>query len=172
MPAQPLILFPDPRLRLRSEPVDSFDAGLRALVRDVSDTLDAVAAAGLTAAHLGTLLRVVVLRPEPGAPATTYVNPVLTWQSEARVAGREGSVSMPGVSEEVERAGHLRLRFQDAAGVAHEAEAEGFQAACLLHEIDQLDGVFWIERLSRLRRERVLKRYAKLRQIARAETGA
>ena len=163
MPVRPLIFYPDPRLNLRAEPVARFDDALRALARDVTDTLDAAAAAGLTAPHCGVLRRLVVLRPEPGGAASVYVNPEIVHRSAERVAAREGSVSMPGVSETVERAAAIRLRFRDLDGVAREEEAEAFRAACLQHEIDQLDGVFWIARLSRLRRERVGRRFAKLR---------
>lgn len=163
MAARSLILFPDPRLDLPSDPVASFDAALRALARDVTDTLDAVAAAGLTAAHVGVRLRLVVLRPEPGGAATVYVNPEIVETSPERASAREGSVSMPGVSEPVERAAAIRVRFRDLDGVEREEAADGFRAACLQHEIDQLDGLFWIARLSRLRRERTVKRFAKLR---------
>ena len=143
--------------------VTAFDAELRALARDLTDTLDAAMAAGLTAAHLGVPLRLVALRPEPGGPATLYCNPEIVEASPERAEGREGSVSMPGVSDTVARAARIRVRYRDLDGTAHEEAADGFRAACLQHEIDQLDGIFWIERLSRLRRERVLKRYAKQR---------
>ena len=143
--------------------VTAFDAELRALARDLTDTLDAAMAAGLTAAHLGVPLRLVALRPEPAGPATLYCNPEIVEASPERAEGREGSVSMPGVSETVERAAAVRVRYRDLDGAEREERAEGFRGACLQHEIDQLDGIFWIDRLSRLRRERVLKRYAKLR---------
>ncbi len=164
MPARPLILWPDPRLRQPCTPVETFDEGLRALAEDLTASLDAAMAAGLTAAHIGEPCRLVVLRPEPGGPATVYCNPELVEAAPERVDGREGSVSMPGVADDVERAAWVRVRFQDLDGVEQEERAEGFRAACLQHEIDQLDGLFWIERLSRLKRERVLKRYAKLRR--------
>ncbi|MEA1832710.1 peptide deformylase [Methylobacterium durans] len=161
MTVQPLIFYPDARLRLRAEPVRIFDDALRDLARDVRDTLDAAQAVGLTAPHIGRLQRLVVLRLEPGAEAETFVNPEIVWASPERASGTEGSVLMPGVAETVERAAALRLRFQDLDGAWHEEAAESFRAACHQHEIDQLDGVFWIERLSRLRRERVLKRFRK-----------
>lgn len=163
MPARPLILWPDPRLRQACAAVETFDADLRALAEDLTASLDAAMAAGLTAAHIGDLRRLVVLRPEPGGPASVYCNPEVLEAAPERVGGREGSVSMPGVAESVARAAWVRVRYRDLDGVAREERAEGFRAACLQHEIDQLDGVFWIERLSRLRRERVLKRFAKVR---------
>ncbi|MDR7040190.1 peptide deformylase [Methylobacterium sp. BE186] len=161
MAVQPLIFYPDLRLRLRAEPVRVFDEALRDLARDVRDTLDAAQAVGLTAPHIGRLQRLVVLRLEPGAEAETFVNPEILDVSPDLASATEGSVLMPGVAETVQRAARLRLRFQDLDGAWHEEAAKGFRAACHQHEIDQLDGIFWIERLSRLRRERVLKRYRK-----------
>lgn len=163
MVARSLIFYPDPRLDMPSAAVVAFDTDVRDLARDVTDALDAAAAAGLTAAHLGVRLRLAVLRPEPGGAATVYVNPEIVDRSPERVSAREGSVSMPGVSEPVERAATVRVRFRDLDGAVQEETADGFRAACLQHEIDQLDGIFWIARLSRLRRERAVKRFAKLR---------
>ena len=162
MSTQLLIIYPDPRLRVRAEPIVDWDESLHALATDVLDTLRAVSAIGLTAPHIGRSQRLFVIRLQPDLPAATYVNPEIVWASPEQAPQVEGSVSMPGISEPVERAMRVRVRFRDLDGAEHEEEAEGFVAACLQHEIDQLDGIFWIERLSRLRRERVLKRYAKL----------
>ncbi|MBN8944723.1 MAG: peptide deformylase [Rhizobiales bacterium] len=162
MPARPLITYPDARLRLKALPVDVVDDGVRELARDILDTMAAVSAVGLTAPHIGILRRVVVIRLDPAAEALNYVNPEVVWASPETAAHNEGSVSMSGVTEAVERPARIRLRYWDLAGVAREDEADGFLAACLQHEIDQLDGMFWIERLSRLKRERVIKRFDKL----------
>lgn len=126
--------------------------------------MNAVSAVGLTAVHIGVPSRLVVIRLEPGAKPRTYVNPEVTWRSAELAAHTEGSVSLPGVTEIVERPAAVRVRYRDLSGAAQQEEAHGFLAACLLHEIDQLDGIFWLERLSRLRRERVLKRFAKLQR--------
>ncbi|BCM84260.1 peptide deformylase [Methylobacterium indicum] len=162
MPVRPLVLYPDPRLRLAAPPVAAFDAALRAVADDLLDTLRAVSALGLTGPHIGVPVRVTVIRAGLDLTPRTYVDPELVWASPETARHREGSVSMPGVDEEIERPARVRVRWRDLDGTAHEAEEEGFAAACLQHEIDQLDGLFWIERLSRLKRERVLKRYAKL----------
>ena len=164
MPARDLILYPDPRLKMKARRIVAWDTALRALAVDVLDTLRAVSALGLTAPHIGAPARLVVIRLQPDLPHTTYVNPEIVEASAERQAQIEGSVSMPGISEPVERASRIRVRYQDLDGAGHETEAEGFLAACLQHEIDQLDGIFWIERLTRLRRERALKRFAKLRR--------
>ncbi|TNC12371.1 peptide deformylase [Methylobacterium terricola] len=164
MPVRPLVLYPDPRLRLPAPPVAAFDDALRAFAGDLLDTLLSVSALGLTGPHVGAPVRLTIIRAALDLAPRTYVNPELVWASPETARHREGSVSMPGVDEEVERPARVRVRFHDLDGTAHEVEEDGFSAACLQHEIDQLDGVFWIERLSRLKRERVLKRYAKLRR--------
>lgn len=161
MPARPLVLFPDPRLAHSAAPVEAFGPDLSALVTDVWDTLRDVSAIGLTAPHIGVPARLVVIRMSPEAERRVYVNPVLLWVSPETAIHDEGSVSMPGVRERVTRSARVRLGYRDPDGVEHEATAEGFEAAVIQHEIDQLDGVFWIDRLSRLKRERLLKRFAK-----------
>lgn len=164
MPALPLVLYPDPRLRLAAPPATAFDEALRSFAGDLLDTLLSVSALGLTGPHVGAPVRLTIIRAGLDLAPRVYVNPELVWASPESARHREGSVSMPGIDEELERPARVRVRFQDLDGTEHEAEEEGFSAACLQHEIDQLDGLFWIERLSRLKRERVLKRYAKLRR--------
>jgi peptide deformylase len=95
--------------------------------------------------------------------ASVYVNPDVVWASPEKARHVEGSVSMPGVTDELERPARVRVRYQDLDGAPREVEAEGLLSVCLQHEIDQLDGIFWIDRLSRLKRERLIKRYDKLR---------
>jgi peptide deformylase len=96
------------------------------------------------------------------ASATTvYVNPEIVWRAEATVRHEEGSVSMPGVVAEIERPAAIRLAYRRLDGTAAEADLSGFAAAVLCHEIDQLDGIFFIDRLSRLKRDRLLKRWRK-----------
>ncbi len=161
MTVRPLVRYPDPRLKMSAEPVTVFDAGLRDLAADLLDTLRAAPGIGITAPHVGVALRIVVLDLAPDTPRT-YVNPVIVWSSDNMIHHREGSISMPGVHDDVERHARVRMTYQDLDGTPHSEEADGFRAACHQHEIDQLDGVFWIERLSRLKRERLIKRFTKL----------
>ena len=161
MPAHPLVLFPDPRLGLPADPVVAFGPSLRGLADDVLDTLLAVDAIGLTAPHIGVPARVVVIRMSPEDDARVYVNPAVVWACSHTATHDEGSVSMPGVRERVTRPAGVRFGYHGLDGSAHEAEAEGFPAAVIQHEIDQLDGVFWIARLSRLKRDRLLNRFGK-----------
>ena len=163
MPVRPLVLYPDRRLRLKAQPVTEWNDSVPALAADVIDTMRAVGAVGLTASHIGDLRRLVVIRLEPIKPHT-YFNPEVVWASPERASHTEGSVSMPGVTEEIERPAAIRVRYHDLSGAICEEEAEGFRAACLQHEIDQLDGVFWTDRLSRLKRDRLVKRFEKLRR--------
>ena len=172
MPSRPLVQFPDPRLTRPAAPVDAFDPSLNALAEDVRDTLLAVSALGLTAPHIGVAARLVVARMAAEAEPRIYVNPAVLWTSPDTVTHEEGSVSMPGVRERITRPARIRFAYQDLDGQAQEAEAEGFPAAILQHEIDQLDGVFWIDRLSRLKRDRLLKRFEKLRRSPAVSDGA
>ena len=162
--ASSLLIYPDPRLRRAAEPVTEFDDALRDSARDLEAVMLAVSALGLTLPHLGQGRRLVLLRMEPGEPVTAYVNPEIVWASPERGPQQEGSVSMPGVMDMVDRFVRVRVRYRGLDGAEQEEAAEGFRAACLQHEIDQLDGIFWIERLSRLRRDRAIKRFAKLRR--------
>lgn len=163
MPPLPIIRFPDPRLRQAARPVTAFDEGLRALAQDLAETMRAAPGIGITAPHCGIALRLVVL-DLPEDALRIYVNPQLVEASPERIRHVEGSVSMPGVTDEVERPAAITLRYHDLDGREHVAEAQGLLAICLQHEIDQLDGIFWTERLTRLRRERVVKRYDKIRK--------
>ncbi len=157
-----LLTYPDPRLRAVAAPVTTFDDGLAMLAADLMDAIETAPAIGLAAPHLGVLRRVIAARPSDGAAIRVYVNPVIEWASVETMVNEEGSVAMPGVSAEIERPRAVRVGYCGLDGTGGVETAEGFQAAVLQHEIDQLDGVFWIDRLSRLRRERLVKRFQKL----------
>jgi peptide deformylase len=160
MTIRPIVRYPDPRLTLKAQPVTEFDGALRDLARDLEETMRAAPGIGITAPHIGVSLRVVVL--DPGEGARTYVNPQITWESPEMIMHREGSVSMAGVNDDVERNARVRITYQNLDGNAHTEEAEGLRAVCHQHEIDQLNGLFWIQRLSRLKRERLIRRFEKL----------
>nr|WP_246728477.1 peptide deformylase [Microvirga terricola] len=160
----PIVRFPDPRLRQKAEPVTSFDEALRVLAQDLLETMHAAPGVGITAPHVGILKRLVVIQLEQASEPRIYVNPEVAWASSDTIRHMEGSVSMPGATEELERPARVRVRYADLEGREHEEETEGFMAVCLQHEIDQLDGIFWIDRLSRLKRDRVVKRFEKLQR--------
>jgi len=162
MTIRPIVRYPDPRLAIPARPVTVFDDALRELARDLLDTMHAAPGIGITAPHIGVALRVVVLDLDANDGARTYVNPEIEWASSETILHREGSVSMPGVNDDVTRHARVRISYQDIDGNMRSEESEGLRAVCHQHEIDQLNGMFWINRLSRLKRERLIKRFEKM----------
>ncbi|CAN5509331.1 peptide deformylase [soil metagenome] len=158
----PIVRFPDPRLALRAQPVTAFDDALRQLAADLLDTLHAAPGIGITAPHVGISMRVVVLDLDANDDARTYVNPQIEWASPEMIMHREGSVSMPGVNDDVQRHARVRIGYHDLDGRAQTEESDDLRAVCHQHEIDQLNGMFWLQRLSRLKRDRLIKRYDKM----------
>jgi peptide deformylase len=156
-----ILTYPDPLLSQPCLPVTVFDDDLRTLADDLLETMRAAPGVGITAAHVGTLLCITVIELSPDDGVRIYINPEVLVSSEETMRHMEGSVSMPGFTDEVERPSQIRFRYQDLDGVAHEEDAEGFLAICIQHEIDQLDGIFWLKRLSRLKRERLVKKWEK-----------
>jgi len=161
---RPIIRFPDPRLRQRAEPIVTVDEEVRTLAQDLLETMRAAPGIGITAPHLGILWRLVVIQLESGIEPHISINPEIVWSSTEMLRHVEGSVSMPGVTDELERPARVRVRYKALDGVEREEEAEGLMAVCLQHEIDQLDGAFWIDRLSKLKRDRLIKRFEKLQR--------
>ena len=161
MPVRPILPHADPRLRTPAHPVTSFDPALQALVADLVDTLHDAQALGITACHVGVPLQVSVIRLGETDPVRVYVNPRIVSSSDDKARHEEGSVSMPGVVELVERPARVRVAYQDVDGTARTEDADGLLAVCHQHEIDQLAGIFWTDRLSRLKRDRVMTRYRK-----------
>ncbi|MCB1550189.1 MAG: peptide deformylase [Hyphomicrobiaceae bacterium] len=165
MADRPIVRFPDPRLRAVAEPVLVFDGELRRLADDLADTMHAAPGIGITAPHIGILKRLVVIELSPAAGLRTYVNPAILWASAEMIRHTEGSVSMPGIAEDIERHPRVRVSYQDLDGAEQIEEADGVLAVCHQHEIEQLDGNFWIQRLSRLKRDRLIRRYEKLLRV-------
>ncbi|MCK1511482.1 peptide deformylase [Bradyrhizobium sp. 190] len=161
MPVRSIIRYPDPRLALPAQPVTVFDDVLRELARDLLETMHAAPGIGITAPHIGISQRVVVLDLDATEGARTYVNPEIIWASPEMILHQEGSVSMPGVNDELSRHARIRISYQDVHGNLQTEESQGLRAVCHQHEIDQLNGLFWIKRLSRLKRERLIKRFEK-----------
>ncbi len=160
----PIVPYPDQRLREIAETVTVFDEALRNLTSDMLDTMRAAPGIGITAPHIGIAKRVVVLELSAEQGVKIYINPEIICASDETIKHPEGSVSMPGVVEEVERHARIRIRYQDLDDVEHIEESDGLLAVCHQHEIDQLNGIFWIQRLSRLKRDRLIKRYEKLQR--------
>lgn len=161
MTLRPIVRYPDPRLAQRAQPVTVFDGGLRELAGDLLETMRAAPGIGITAPHIGVSLRVVVLDLDAVTGARNYINPEVVWASPEMITHQEGSVSMPGVNDDILRHARVRITYQDLDGASHTEESDGLRAVCHQHEIDQLDGVFWIQRLSRLKRDRLIKKFDK-----------
>ncbi|MGH6761143.1 MAG: peptide deformylase [Phyllobacterium sp.] len=166
MPIRPIVRFPDPSLRNRADAIEAFDDALQALAGDLLDTMRAAPGIGITACHIGVPKRLVIIELPDRSGVRTFVNPRIEWASDEISRYEEGSVSMPGVTEIIERPSAVRFGFEDMAGGTHTEEANGLLAVCVQHEIDQLDGIFWVDRLSKLKRDRIIKRFNKMQRIA------
>jgi peptide deformylase len=155
-----ILHHPDPRLRQKAKPVASFDAALQRLVEDMFETMYAAPGVGLAATQVGVAQRVAVMdcsRDENRREPIVMVNPEILSQSEPEDVD-EGCLSVPGVGETLKRFRKVRARAQDRNGQVFELEADGLLAQCIQHEIDHLDGKLYIDRLSSLKRERLLKK--------------
>jgi len=164
MAVRPIVLYPDPVLRRRAVAVDRFDDGLAELARDLAETMYEAPGVGLAAPQVGVEARVAVVDVAPGAPESklhVFVNPEIV-ESEGRATGEEGCLSIPGLSEKVDRPKRVRVRALDVVGNAFEIDAEGFLARAICHELDHLDGVLIVDRLSGLRKELAMRRLRKL----------
>ncbi len=167
MAVRSIITFPDPRLRLVSAPVPGVDDTIRALMDDMLETMYAAPGVGLAAIQIAEQKRVIVLdvakREEEKAEPQPYclANPEIIWTSEELSTYQEGCLSIPDAYEDVERPARVRARYLDRDGRIREMEAEGILATCLQHEVDHLNGVLFIDRISRLKRELLLKKFRK-----------
>jgi peptide deformylase len=161
MALRTILKYPDQGLSVRCEPVLRFDADLAALAQDLLETMRAAPGVGITAAHVGIFQRLFVLELSPAEGPLHYVNPEILWFSDETIRHVEGSVSMPGATDEVERPRSIRFRYQGLDGRPIETEATDFHAVCIQHEIDQLDGIFWLRRLSRVKRDRLVRTWLK-----------
>jgi peptide deformylase len=154
-----ILHHPDPRLREKAKPVARFDAALQRLIDDMFETMYAAPGVGLAATQVGIAQRIAVMdcaRDENREPLV-FINPVILEQ-ELPEEVEEGCLSVPGVADKLKRFGRVKARALDRNGQAFEIEAEGLLAQCIQHEVDHLDGKLYIDRLSSLKRERLLKR--------------
>jgi peptide deformylase len=149
--------FGDPVLRAEALPVERFDDALKAEIERMGELMHDALGVGLAATQLGVLHRVLVYRAYADDPLRALVNPVLEWQSEELEATEEGCLSLPGVHVEVERPVQVRVRAQDETGQELEIEAEGLEARVIQHEIDHLNGVLILDRISREARKEAMR---------------
>jgi len=164
MTLRPIIILPDPKLRLVSQMIERVDADLKKLIDDMIETMHKAPGVGLAAIQIGEPIRLIVAdiakkedEPQPQA----YINPEIFWSSDERSTYEEGCLSIPDYYEEVERPASVRVRYLDGEGKLQETLASGMLATVLQHEIDHLDGVLFIDHISKLKRDRVIKKFVK-----------
>jgi peptide deformylase len=164
MALREIIVLPDKRLRLLSDPVKAVDAEVRALVDDMFETMYKAPGVGLAAIQVGVPKRIVTVdtakKDEPKDPQV-FINPEVIWSSDEKGTYEEGCLSIPEYYEEVERPMQVKVRFIDLDGKAQEIEANGMLATVLQHEIDHTNGILFIDHISKLKRDRVIKKFTK-----------
>lgn len=164
MSTRPLVILPAPQLRLASAPIARVDDGTRKLAEDMLETMYAAPGIGLAAVQVGEMTRLITIdvsHDENAKEPRVFVNPEILWKSEDLSVYEEGCLSIPDYYEEVERPARIRVRYTNLAGEPEELEADGLLATCLQHEIDHLDGVLFIDHISKLKRDRVTKKFVK-----------
>ena len=188
MAIKEILEVPDPRLKQVSTPVEAFDDDLKALVDDMFDTMYAANGIGLAAIQIGVAKRILVIDLQPDDPDAepelchhdghehthqptkkeprVFINPEILDPSDDLTTYNEGCLSVPDIYAEVDRPATIRARWQDLDGNVHEEAMEGMMATCLQHEMDHLEGIVFIDHLSRLKRNMALKKLEKLRKAA------
>ena len=164
MALRDILILPDKRLRLKSEPVKAVDRSLRKLVDDMFETMYAAPGIGLAAIQIGVPQRIVTMdlaKKDDSKAPLVFINPEVTWKADERATYEEGCLSIPEYYEEVERPAKVKVKYLDLDGKAHETEAKGLLATCLQHEIDHINGVLFIDHLSRLKRSLIIKKFTK-----------
>ena len=168
MAIRPILTVPDPILKLVSKPVDAVTDETRKLMDDMLETMYDAPGIGLAAIQIGVPKRVIVMDiagpDDPKAPRY-YVNPEIVWSSEETAPYEEGCLSIPDIYDEVERPARVKLKYLNYQGEEVVEDAEGLFAVCIQHEMDHLEGVLFIDHLSRLKRERAV---AKVKKQSRA----
>ena len=188
MAIREILEIPDPVLKQISVPVTQFDAELRTLVDDMFETMYDAPGIGLAAIQVGVPLRVLVIDLQPDDPDAepvacahdghahhhqptkrepqVFINPEILDPSEEQTLYQEGCLSVPEIYADVERPSRIRARWQDLDGNHHEQDMDGLMATCLQHEMDHLEGILFIDHLSRLKRQMALRKLEKLRKVA------
>ncbi len=168
MALREILVVPDPILKQVSQPVEKVDDALRALMDDMLETMYEAPGIGLAAIQVGVPKRVIVMdlaRPDEEPQPQYFVNPEILWASEETAPYEEGCLSIPEIFDEVERPARVKLKYLNYQGEEIVEDAEGLYAVCIQHEMDHLEGVLFIDHLSRLKRERAV---AKVKKQARA----
>ena len=168
MSIRPILTAPDPRLKAVAKDVDKVDAGVRALIDDMLETMYDADGIGLAAIQIGVAERVIVMdldQKEGKRKPRAFVNPRILWASDETATFEEGCLSVPEIWDEVERPAKIRVEYLDRDGKAQTLEADGLLADCLQHEMDHLNGILFIDHLSRLKRSIALRKLAKAKKL-------
>src|SRR5215470_15559958 len=164
MALRDIIILPDKRLRSASKPVTKINADIRELVSDMFETMYKAPGIGLAAIQVGVPARVVVMdlsKREAEAEPKVFINPEIIWSSEEISTYEEGCLSIPDIHEDVARPARVKVKYLDLDGNPHEDDADGLFATCIQHEIDHLNGVLFIDHISKLKRDRIVKKFTK-----------
>jgi peptide deformylase len=168
MTVRPILTAPDPRLQAVSTPVETVDDEIRALVADMADSMYAADGIGLAAVQIGVPRQVIVIdldQKEGRKNPVAYINPRIVWASEEMAVFEEGCLSVPEIWDDVERPARIRAEYLDREGRLQTLEADGLLATCLQHEMDHLNGVLFIDHLSRLKRAMAIKKLSKAKKL-------
>ena len=171
MTIRPILTAPDPRLKAVSTNVDKVDDEIRKLIEDMTDSMYEADGIGLAAVQIGVPKRVIVIdldQKEGKKNPRAYINPKILWASEEMAVFEEGCLSVPEIWDDVERPARIKAEYLDRDGNAQVLEADGMLATCLQHEMDHLEGVLFIDHLSRLKRSMVLKKLQKAKRLQEA----
>jgi peptide deformylase len=168
MTIRPILTAPDPRLQAVSTDVETVDAEIRKLVDDMADSMYAADGIGLAAVQIGVAKRVIVIdldQKEGKKNPKAYINPKILWASDEMAVFEEGCLSVPEIWDDVERPARIKAEYLDRDGNKQTLEADGMLATCLQHEMDHLNGVLFIDHLSRLKRSMALKKLTKAKKL-------
>ncbi len=163
----PILLPPAPLLKAKAKPVDEVDDGIRRLIDDMLETMYVAPGIGLAANQVGVLKRVIVLdiaRSEEPPNPLALINPEIVWASEETAVFNEGCLSVPEHYADVERPAEVKVRFLDSKGVRQEIHAKGLLSTCIQHEMDHLEGILFVDHLSALKRNIILRKLSKQRK--------
>lgn len=172
MAIRPILTAPDPRLKVVSQDVERVDAEIRMLIDDMFDSMYEAKGIGLAAIQIGVPKRVIVMdlaQKDGEIEQHVFINPKIVWASEERVVFEEGCLSVPDIWDDVERAASIKAEHLDRHGKLVTLEAEGLLGTCLQHEMDHLEGVLFLDHLSKLKRSIALRKLAKVKRLAAAE---
>ena len=172
MTVRPILTAPDPRLKAVSKDVETVDSAIRALIDDMTDSMYAADGIGLAAVQIGVPKRVLVIdldQKEGRKNPVAYINPKILWASEEMATFEEGCLSVPEIWDDVERPARIKAEYLDRDGNKQVLEADGLLATCLQHEMDHLNGVLFIDHLSRLKRSMAIKKLTKAKKLEAAD---